>query len=81
MTEITTNIKDMSDEDVLALFLEILSTRVGIETAFVPDEDTGDITHQIMQVSCGNYASYSQPEQLGVVLRPVEGARQGVTIQ
>lgn len=81
--EQTTNknidIESLSDEEALGLFINLLSTRVGIETAFVPDERTGDITHQIIQVSCGDYASYSQPEPLGVILRPA-GAPQGETI-
>lgn len=73
-------IEALTDEEALNLFIKLLETKVAIETAFVPDEDTGYIGHQILQVTAGEYVTYSQPQPLGVVLTPAPAAAQGATV-
>jgi hypothetical protein len=76
-----TKIEKMTDEECLEMFLHFLETRINITTHFAQlDEKDENITHQIMEVSCGDYVSTSQPEPLSVVLRMATGAEQGATI-
>ena len=72
-------IKKLSDEQCLNLFLELLKDRVELNTHFVVD-DEGNLTHQIIALSCGEYATTSQPEPLEIPLRPCTGAEQGATV-
>jgi len=74
------NIETMNDEECLKAFLGFLKERVGINTGFVRDPDTGNITHQVVQLTCGEYTSISEPEPLEVVLRPATGEEVGATI-
>lgn len=73
-------IKKMNDEECLGKFLEFLETRVSINTGFVRDEETGNITHQIVEVRCGEYVSVSQPQPLEVALRVADADELGVTL-
>ena len=73
-------IKKMTDEKCLEIFLELLNDRISIETGFIKDEANDNITHQVLQITCGEYVTLSQPEQLGVVLRPATGAEIGATV-
>lgn len=73
-------ISKMSDEDCLKKFLEFLETRVTLDTGFVTDPDTGNITHQVVQISCGEYVTVSHPEPLAIALRPATGAELGATV-
>lgn len=73
-------LKKMTDEECLQKFLEFLEDRVTIDTGFISDPETGNLTHQVIQVSCGDFASLSQPQPLEVVLRPATGAEMGVTV-
>lgn len=70
----------MTDEECLTKFLEFLETRVSINTAFVRDDDTGNITHQIVEVRCGEYVSVSAPQPLEVALRIADADETGVTL-
>lgn len=73
-------IKKMNDEECLTKFLEFLQERVNITTGFVRDPETGNITHQVIKVRCGNYMSVSEPEELDVVLRVATGDEQNATV-
>lgn len=73
-------IKKMNDEECIQKFLEFLDERVTINTAFVRDPETGNLTHQIIQVSCGDLVSLSQPQPLEVILRPATGEETGATV-
>ena len=63
----------MTDEECLSKFLEFLEERVELSTGFVTDEKTGNLTHQVVHITCGDYVSVSQPEPLEVILRPAGG--------
>ena len=69
----------MTDEECLQKFLEFLSERVSINTLFVQD-DADNLTHQILQIKCGEFVSVSEPEPLAVVLRPATGEELGATV-
>lgn len=73
-------LKKMTDEEVMNTFVEMLSDRVTLNTAFVVDNDSGNITHQIVRISCGELISMSQPEALEVILRPATAVEQGATV-
>ena len=73
-------IKKMTDEECIQKFLEFLEDRVTINTGFVRDPETGNLTHQVIQVSCGEFVSVSQPEPIDIVLQPAPAAEQGRTI-
>lgn len=73
-------IKNMTDEKCLTKFLEFLEQRIELNTGFVTDPETGNITHQVVQVSCGKMVSMSQPEPLAVILRPATGEEIGATV-
>lgn len=74
-----TEIKTLTDEECLTQFLKFLEERVTIETGFLPD-DEGNITHQVIQVTCGEYTSVSQPEPLAVSLRLASAEESGQTV-
>ncbi len=73
-------IKKMTDEECIQKFLEFLDERITINTAFVRDQETGNLTHQVVQVSCGDLVSLSQPQPLEVILRPATGEETGATV-
>lgn len=73
-------IKNMTDEECLTTFLEFLENRITFNTGFVRDPDTGNLTHQVVQITCGEMATISQPEPLEVILRPATGEEIGATV-
>lgn len=73
-------IKKMTDEECLKAFIEMLETRISITTGFISENDNGNITHQILQVSCGEYATVSAPERLEVELRVATAEELGATV-
>lgn len=73
-------IKKMNDEECLQKFLEFLNERVTLNTGFIADPDTGNITHQVIQISCGDYVTVSQPEPLDTMLRLATAEEQGITV-
>lgn len=73
-------IKKMTDEKCLETFLDLLTERVSITTRFVNDPDTDNITHQILQIDCGEYTTMSNPEPLDTVLRVATAKEQGITV-
>ena len=68
------------DEQCLNDFLAYLTDKINISTGFILDEESGNITHQVMQVSCGDYMSVSNPELLAAPLRMATGVEIGTTI-
>lgn len=85
MTKITTPTEEIelapiSDEEILKQLIDWMEDRVAISTGFIPDEDTGVLTHQILQITCGEYTTVSNPEPLAIPLRPVGGDELDVTI-
>ncbi len=60
----------MTDEKCLSKFLEMLEDRVNVTTRFLVEPSSGNITHQVLQVSCGSLVSVSKPQPLEVILRP-----------
>lgn len=70
----------MTDEQCLEKFLEFLDERVSITTHFIQKDEGENITHQIMEIRCGEYVTASQPEQLSAVLRVATGQEQGATV-
>lgn len=70
----------MTDEECLTKFIEFLDERIEINTGFVRDPETGNITHQVVQISCGDFVTVSQPEPLEMVLRPATAAEIGATV-
>ena len=73
-------IKKMTDEECLNKFLEFLNERITLNTGFVRDPDSGNITHQVVQISCGDYVTVSQPEPLDIPLRVATGEEIGATV-
>ena len=73
-------IHKMDDKQCLETFLEFLKERVTLESFFVTDEVTGNITHQGVKLSCGELCTVSQPEPLEIILRPATGAEQGAVV-
>lgn len=76
-------IENWSDKDCLDLVIKLLENRVGVTTGFVPDEDTGILTHQILYISCGDLHTMSQPQPLAVPLRSAnaeELVEQGISV-
>lgn len=74
------SIKNMTDEECLTTFLQFLDERITLNTGFVREPETGNITHQIVQVECGELVTVSQPEPLEVILRPATGEEIGATV-
>lgn len=72
-------INKMTDEECLTKFLKFLEGRVAVDTVFVQD-DNGNLTHQILKITCGEYATVSQPEELAVPLRPATADELGATV-
>ena len=70
----------MNDDEVMQLFIEMLNTRVGLNTAFVQDNDTGNITHQVVRITCGELVSMSSPELLEMPMRPALAEEVGASV-
>lgn len=73
------NIKEMTDENCLNAAIQLLEQRVSINTGFIPN-DEGTFTHQVLQISCGEYVTVSQPQPLEFPLRFASAEEQGATI-
>lgn len=74
------NIGELNEQERLLLVLQLIESGVEINTAFVKDEESDVFTHQLMRISCGDYATLSQPEPLGTPLRPATGAELNQTV-
>lgn len=72
-------IKKLTDKECLDTFIDLLTNRITLDTGFVED-DKGNLTHQVVQVSCGEFVSNSQPEELRVPLRPSTGVELGAAV-
>ena len=72
--------KKFTDEECMDLFIELLKTRVAVNTGFVMDKENGNITHQVIQITCGELKSVSEPQPLKEVLRVATGSEQGATV-
>ena len=73
-------LKKMTDEQALAKFIEFLETRVSITTGFAKTKQDGNLTHQFLQIRCGDLEVVSQPEELDVPLRMVTATESGATV-
>lgn len=73
------NIEELSDEQCLKTVIEFLENRVGISTGFVPRED-GVLTHQVVQITCGEFVTVSTPQPLEVPLRFATAEEQGILL-
>lgn len=78
--KIINSVNAMSDEECLSLFLKLLAERITLNTGFIKEEDNDNLTHQVLQVSCGEFTTVSQPEELSVILRAATAEEQGATI-
>jgi hypothetical protein len=70
---------DDQEEALQALIQLIQDNDIEINTGFIPDEETGIYTHQVLRITCGEYVTVSQPEPLAIPLQPV-GAPEGATV-
>jgi len=73
-------IENLDTQERLKLFLQLIESGVEVNTAFIKDEQTDVFTHQILKISCGDYATLSQPEVLATPLRPATGGELGQTV-
>lgn len=69
----------MNDEECIAKFLEFLNERISLSSSFLID-DKDNITHQVLNIQCGEYVSVSEPEQLSIPMRLATAEEQGATI-
>lgn len=65
------NLSDMTDEQCMDTFQEFLKERIKLGTAYVNDEETGLLTHQILVIECGDLRAQSEPEQLSYPFKPI----------
>jgi hypothetical protein len=84
ITTITTTANDNTpetDEQHLQRFLSLFEEgRISINTGFVPDEETGYLTQQVLEVSCGEYTMVSAPQPLAIPLMTAPIAETGITL-
>jgi hypothetical protein len=73
-------IKKMTDRQCLDTVAELMDTRVGITTLFVQDKETDLLTHQILNIQCGEENLVSNPQKLEVPLRVATAEEMGVTV-
>lgn len=73
-------IKKMTDEQCLGKFIEMLDERVSINTGFVRDDEKDIFTHQVVQITCGDLVSTSQPMPLAMPMRPATVEEMGETL-
>lgn len=64
-------IKKLNDKQCLELFQELLADRIKIGTAYVTDEQTGVLTHQVLIITAGDVKVQSAPEKLRYPLLPI----------
>lgn len=76
----TKTVAEMTDEECLASFLSYLEDRVTVGSGFIRDLETGNITHQVIQVQCGEFVSVSEPQELDVILRVATAEEQGAAL-
>lgn len=74
------DISKLSDEECLTKFIEFLEDRVNVTTLFVRDEETGNLTHQVIQIRCGDFVSVSNPEPMEYALRLATAEEQGMSL-
>lgn len=65
------NLSEMTDEQCMDTFQEFLKERIKLGTAYVTDEETGLLTHQILVIECGDFRAQSEPEQLTYPFQPI----------
>lgn len=75
------NIEEMNDEECLTTFLKFLDKRVSINTGLIKDEKSGNVTHQVVRIECGEMATVSEPQLLETPLRVADAAETGATVQ
>jgi hypothetical protein len=65
------NLSEMTDEQCMDSFQEFLKERVKLGTAYVTDEETGLLTHQILVIEIGELMAQSTPEELTYPFQPI----------
>lgn len=65
------NLSDMTDEQCMDTFQEFLKERIKLGTAYVNDEETGLLTHQILVIECGDLRAQTPPEELSYPFKPI----------
>jgi len=64
-------IEQLTDQQCLDFFRELLATRIKLGTAYVADPETGVLTGQIILLTCGDITAQSLPEPLTYPLMPI----------
>jgi hypothetical protein len=64
-------VAEMNDEQCLGLVQELLATRIKLGVAYLANQDTGILTHQIMTVECGDFQARSEPALMAFPLMPM----------
>lgn len=74
------NVKELTDTECLNAFIELLETRITFDFEYVVDEATGNLTHKVMIVNCGEMETVSDPVPLPTLLRPATPTEAGVLL-
>lgn len=70
----------MNEQEKLKAFLSLIEAGVVVNTAFVKGDTTDTFTHQLLQITCGDYTTYSQPEPLDIPLVPASATQLNQTV-
>lgn len=63
------NIPQWTNEQCFGVFLNLLASRVEIGTGFLVTEPSNFITHQTIEITCGELTTSSGPEALEIPLQ------------
>lgn len=74
------NVNEMTDEEALKTFIDLLENRVSITTGFLTTGEGDVFTHQFLKVRCGELEVTSAPEILGIPLVVAPASEQVITI-
>ena len=73
-------ISKMNDKECIDKFTEMLEERVSVTTSFLQNKESGILTHQILQIECGEEQRASQPQLLANPLRIADAEDLGETV-
>ena len=62
-------VSEWTDEQCLGVFLNLLKDRVEIGTGFLVTEPSNFITHQVIEIKCGELTTSSGAEALEIPLQ------------
>lgn len=63
--------ENISDEQALIILQQLLATKLKIGMGYIPNPETGILTHQVLLIKVGELALESAPELLNVPFMPV----------